>query len=111
MNADGSTGALTNGFTYVARPSPSNNGPICSVQTLNLFANTNAVSYSWTGPNGFTSRGQNPSIANVTMAAIGTYNLAVGCTAGVGTTTVTINALPVVTTTPGGSTSVVPVDR
>ncbi len=106
MNADGSTGALTNGFTYVARPSPSNNGPICSVQTLNLFANTNAVSYSWTGPNGFTSSAQNPSIANVTMAAIGTYNLAVGCTAAVGTTTVTINALPVVTTTPGGSTSV-----
>ena len=93
-NTNGTFGALTNGFTYVLSPSPSNNGPICSGQTLNLFANTNADSYSWTGPNGFTSTAQNPSIANVTTAATGTYSLTVGCASAVGTTTVTINQTP-----------------
>ena len=93
-NTNGSAGTLTNGYTYVVPPSPGNSGPICSGQTLLLFANTNAASYSWTGPNGFTSSAQNPSIPTATMAATGTYSLAVGCAAAVGTTTVTINALP-----------------
>ena len=93
-NTSGKFGALTNGFTYAAPPSPSNNGPICSGQTLNLFANTNAPSYSWTGPNGFTSTAQNPSIANATMAAAGIYNLTVGCAAAVGATTAVVNSLP-----------------
>ena len=104
-NTNGKLGALTNGFTYSVPPSPSNNGPVCSGQTLNLFANTNAASYSWTGPNGFTSTAQNPSIVTATMAATGTYNLAVGCAAAVGTTTVTINALPNSHNVTGGGAS------
>lgn len=93
-NTSGKFGALTNGFTCVLPPSPGNNGPICFGQTLNLFANTSAASYNWTGPNGFTSTAQNPSITNVTMSATGTYSLTVGCASAAGSTTVTINALP-----------------
>src|ERR1043166_8362674 len=53
-NPSAQSGTLAKGFTYadVATPAPSNNGPVCSGQTLNLSANTTADSYSWTGPNG-----------------------------------------------------------
>src|SRR5439155_465192 len=96
-NPSAQSGTLTNGFTYVVPPSPSNNGPVCSGQTLNLFANTNAASYSWSGPNSFTSTAQNPSIPNATTAAAGTYNLTVtsnGCTSAAGSTAATVNPLP-----------------
>src|SRR5439155_19354444 len=39
--------------------------------------------YSWTGPNGFTSSAQNPSIPGATTAASGTYRVSAtvsGCT-------------------------------
>jgi exonuclease III len=96
-NPSTQSGTLINGFSYTATPSPSNNGAICSGQTLNLFANTTADSYSWTGPNSFSSTAQNPSIANATTAATGTYNLTVtsnGCTSAVGSTTVAVNQTP-----------------
>jgi len=53
------------------------------------------ATYNWTGPNGFTSTNQNPSIANVTAAAAGVYNVTAtvgGCTSSAGTVTVTVNA-------------------
>ncbi|HQJ82083.1 MAG TPA: hypothetical protein PLM01_06185, partial [Bacteroidales bacterium] len=56
-------------------PSASNNGPLCEGETLNLFTSTEIEGiYNWTGPDGFTSTQQNPSIANVTTAASGTYS-------------------------------------
>ena len=96
-NWDGKYGALTNGFSYAAPPSPDNSGPVCDGQTLNLFANTNAPSYSWTGPNGFTSSLQNPSITNATAAEAGTYNLTLTCESVTGSTTVAILTPPVFT--------------
>ena len=55
------------------------------------------ASYAWTGPNGFTSSLQNPSIANATTAATGTYSLHVvnttGCSANA-TTAAVVNAIP-----------------
>jgi O-glycosyl hydrolase len=84
-----------------ATPSPGNNGPICSGQALNLFANTTADSYSWTGPNSFSSTNQDPSIANATTAASGTYSLTVtvnGCTSAAGSTAATVNAIPAMPT-------------
>ena len=77
-----------------------NNGPICSGGTLQL--GTAAMgTYTWTGPNGFTSNLQNPTIPNVTAAAAGTYTVTVdmgGCIASA-TTTVIVNPSPTVTVT------------
>jgi gliding motility-associated-like protein len=89
--------------TINANPVPvaGNNGPLCPGTTLNLTSTpAGATNYSWSGPNGFTSTLQNPSIAGVTAAATGTYTVTVtmggGCSA-TATTTVTINANPTAT--------------
>lgn len=58
----------------VVNPAPqadsvTSNAPLCEHETLNLFAHVpdgNNFAFAWTGPNGFTSTEQNPSIANVT---------------------------------------------
>jgi hypothetical protein len=50
------------------------NGPLSPGSTLQLTA-SGGTSYSWTGPNGFTSIVQNPSITNVTIANSGTYTV------------------------------------
>lgn len=78
-------------------PNLSSNSPVCVGNTLNL-SSSSSTSYLWAGPNSFSSTEQNPSIANVTTAANGTYTItqtnSFGCTASA-TTAVTINALPV----------------
>lgn len=52
------------------------NGPICQGQTLNLTATPiPGATYAWSGPAGFTSTQQNPSIPNATPANSGTYRL------------------------------------
>ena len=53
----------------------SNDGPVCEGGTVTLSADNGADSYSWTGPNGFTSTEQNPVINNLTAAGEGTYTL------------------------------------
>lgn len=79
-------------------PDATSNGPICEGSTLNLFAsNENGSNYSWTGPNGFTSTLQNPSIVGATAAASGTYqvtNTFNGCTSQPGFRDVVVNAVP-----------------
>jgi len=70
----------------------------CAGGDLNLIGGPSAMaSYSWTGPNGFTSSVQNPTITRVTAAAAGTYTLTViyptGGSASV-TVDVIINPLP-----------------
>src|SRR6185369_7813026 len=66
---------------------------------------TGALLYSWSGPNAFSSNQQNPTIANATVVATGTYNLTVtdgnGCTK-TATTSVTVNPLPTVFNVTGG---------
>ncbi len=91
--------------TVVLNPNPTvtagNNGPVCAGLTLNLTAiSPTAVSFSWTGPNGFTSSIQNPTIPNATPAASGLYSVTVtdtnGCTASA-TTIATVGTGPTVT--------------
>ncbi len=69
------------------------NSPVCNAGTLNLSVSSGAT-YAWSGPNGFTSTDQNPSVENVTAAASGTYTVAVtsagGCVS-TATTDVTVN--------------------
>ncbi len=75
--------------------------PTCSNNTLHLNAvSSQALTYNWTGPNGFYSTLQNPVINNPTIAANGIY-MASGsiniCSSLVTTQTISVNfaALPV----------------
>ena len=55
-------------------PLVTNDGPYCVGETIHLYANGHAGStYSWTGPNNFSSTLQNPVIPNATMAMSGIY--------------------------------------
>ena len=80
-----------------AQVTATSNSPVCSGTTIQL--NTPAQgTYSWTGPNGFTSNLQNPSIPNATAANAGTYTVIVdlgGCI-GTASTNVVINPSPTV---------------
>lgn len=54
--------------------SATSNSPVCPGDTLKLFGNTVAgATYSWTGPNGFTSTLQNPVIPNAQTVNSGFY--------------------------------------
>ncbi|MFM1947703.1 MAG: hypothetical protein RL207_1986 [Bacteroidota bacterium] len=53
----------------------SNNGPFCVGDNIQLTATSGAVSYSWSGPNGFTSTLQNPLIPNCLAVNGGVYTL------------------------------------
>ena len=81
--------------TPPSAPSAGNNGPLWKGMTLNLTASTVPVAtYGWTGPNGFSSTNQNPSIANVSTNASGIYSVtasAGGCSSTPATTTVLVN--------------------
>ncbi|MFL5745953.1 MAG: beta strand repeat-containing protein, partial [Niastella sp.] len=105
-NGNGCSATTTTSVTINALPTPtaSSNTPQCAGSNLNLTTSGGST-YSWTGPNGFTSSSANPSIANVTNAASGVYTVIVtngnGCSATT-TTSVTINALP--TPTAGSNT-------
>jgi GEVED domain/Fibronectin type III domain/Secretion system C-terminal sorting domain/Bacterial Ig-like domain (group 2) len=89
---------------------PTSSGPVCESGTLNLTGTTtNGTIFAWTGPNGFSSALQNPSIPNVTLAASGVYTFTAstvdGCSS-TGTTTVTVNLNPApVVTNSGGATT------
>ena len=81
------------------------NTPLCSGETLNLTADFGAVSgasYSWSGPNSFTSTQQNPDISNVTTAASGTYTVTAtdGTTISTQTQVVVVNPTPDAVATP-----------
>lgn len=103
-------GCLSNPVTIVVNvvnppgaPVVSSNGPVCEGATLNLTgaAGPNGTIYQWTGPNGFTSSSQNPSLTAVTPAAAGTYSLVHninGCLSQPGSTTVVVNPLPALPT-------------
>ncbi|HNQ62173.1 MAG TPA: FG-GAP-like repeat-containing protein [Bacteroidia bacterium] len=77
------------------------NSPRCTGQSLQLFA-SGGSSYSWSGPNGFSSNDQNPEIPMATVAHSGIYSLSLvdvnNCTATL-STIARVNPLPVVTFT------------
>ena len=84
--------------------------PICVGSTLTLTGSaTDATSWSWTGPDSYTSASQSPTIAGITIAGAGVYILAAGnnCgwATGANTASVTVNAPP--TTATNGSTQTI----
>ncbi|MCZ2442343.1 MAG: gliding motility-associated C-terminal domain-containing protein [Flavobacteriales bacterium] len=99
-NASGCTGSATINITVEALPivSASNNSPICLGGTINLSA-TGGTTYSWTGPSGFNSSLQNPSIASANSTHDGVYVVTVGnaagCTASASTTVIVGSSISV----------------
>ncbi|CAD7813832.1 hypothetical protein CHRY9390_02717 [Chryseobacterium aquaeductus] len=67
------------------------NSPVCINSSIQLNA-TGGTTYAWTGPNGFTSNLQNPTIPNATTANSGTYTCQItGSGACDGSFTVNVN--------------------
>src|SRR5207244_4115275 len=89
-----------------ATPTATNGGPYCQGATIQLNTPTVAsATFAWTGPNGFTSSAQNPTRANATSTAAGTYSVTItvsGCTSAAGTTNVVVNATPATPTATNG---------
>ena len=90
----------TDYITVYARPTAtaSSNSPVCEGATIELYGGPGGMSsYSWMGPNGFSSSSQSPTIPNATTSNAGTYNLTVtygGCTSDPANTTVVVSTKP-----------------
>ena len=76
-------------------PMASYNSPMYAGMTLYLSASTvSGATYNWTGPDGFASTDQNPTIFNASQSASGTYSATAtvgGLTSSPGIITVTVN--------------------
>ena len=121
--SNGPTTTSSAPFVFTAYQIPtasaSYNAPVCAGQALNLTGTTDiGVTYAWTGPSGFTSTLQTPSIPVSTFGSAGTYSFVAtsaapqSCASAPGTVVVTIGVTPTVTVTPatidicpGGSTT------
>ncbi|MCX6184285.1 MAG: gliding motility-associated C-terminal domain-containing protein [Flavobacterium sp.] len=57
-------------------PVVGSNSPVCENSSLNLTC-SEGVSWEWSGPNGFSSTDQNPTIPKVSVLANGTYTVTV----------------------------------
>jgi hypothetical protein len=78
-----------------------NPNPACQSQTVTLTgAAIGASTWSWTGPNTYTSSAQSPQLSNVQANQSGLYTLIAGNTCGNDTATVTL----VVNTAPAAVT-------
>jgi gliding motility-associated-like protein len=92
------SGTTTVTVNPLPTPTIGSDSPVCLNQTLNLNAG-GAFTYTWSGPNTFTSTAQNPSIAGVSAAAAGTYTVVVtdaNSCVNSATINVVINSLPIV---------------
>lgn len=76
-------------------------GQVCEQDNVQLnAANVPGATYSWTGPNNFTSNQQNPALTNVALQASGTYSVTVtvdGCTSNPTQVTLNVSRKPVIT--------------
>ena len=81
--------------TPPSAPTAGNNGPLWAGMTLNLTASAvTGATYAWTGPNGFNSTNQNPSIPNASPINSGLFSVTAssgGCTSTPAPTTVLVN--------------------
>jgi len=81
-----------------SEPTVSNNGPICESEDLSLTtASIVGAIYSWTGPDGFSSNQQNPTISNASLSSSGQYCVIVtvnGCDSQEGCTEIDVRPTP-----------------
>jgi gliding motility-associated-like protein len=103
------TGTASTSVTVNANPvaTASNNGPLCVGSQLELIGGPNGVTYSWDGPNAYSSTTKSPVVSsNATTGMSGAYTLTVTdgnkCT-GTASTSVTVNANPIATASNNGS--------
>lgn len=88
-----------------AAPTVTSNSPVCAGSNLSFTAITTtsgAITYNWTGPNGFTNSNQNPVIVGAATNASGTYSVTAtlnNCISTPTTINVVVNAIPVITGT------------
>jgi subtilisin-like proprotein convertase family protein len=79
-DAFGSGGSISGGWSVTITTctppaaTASNDGPSCVGSPINFTA-TGGTSYSWTGPDGFTSASATPTIASATLAKAGVYTV------------------------------------
>ncbi len=88
-------------FNTATAQARAGSGSVCDGDDIFLFADTvdGAATYSWIGPNSFSSGLQNPVLAGATTAASGTYILTVnvaGCGSDSDSVVVSVRDLPVV---------------
>lgn len=70
----------------------SSNTPVCPGQSINLSATPIVgATYSWSGPAGYSSTAQNPSVANANTGNVGTYTVVANDGACTGSSTVTVD--------------------
>ena len=104
-NYAGSSGNITfqkyagNGETDcgIMPPLVNNDGPFCVGDAIHLTANGQAgATYHWTGPNGYSSNQQNPTISNCNMTHSGSYTctITVGNQSNNASTDITVYAKP-----------------
>jgi len=74
-----------------ATPSVGSNSPTQINGTLNLTASGSSGTYFWTGPNGFTSSSQNPSVSNPDAGQYCVYTVANSCTSQTSCTQVVVS--------------------
>jgi len=65
---------LTITVTALPNPIASSNGPVCIGSNIQLNV-TEGTTFSWTGPNNFTSTQQNPTITNASLNMTGDYTV------------------------------------
>lgn len=104
-NANGCTATASTSATVHALPaaSASSNSPVCSYGTINLTASPSGDSYAWSGPNSFSSTGQNPSLAASGNAGAYTTTITDGnsCSASA-SATITVTTPPTATASNSG---------
>ncbi len=116
-NPDLQEGSLASAYTYTCSWTTTafNGGPYCNGATISLSTPTvSGADYFWTGPNGFSSTLQNPTIPNATVANAGIYGVTAtvgGCASAAANTSVVVSpATPLITaptSAPPGATGLV----
>lgn len=94
-------------FSRLSGATLTSNSPVCEGNNLSLDVNfaqqsNDNFTYSWTGPNGFSSTAKNPVINNATLAAAGTYSCTItkaGCSSEAININIVINPGPQATAT------------